>query len=139
MRIFVAGATGALGRPLIAGLLAKGHNVVALTRSPEKAQTLANQGVEPAIADVFDADAVQAAVKGAQPEVVIEQLTSLPKTYTGESMSAAAALNTRIRREGGQCAGGSASSWRASLPEAVDRILDDSRYWIGRRRNSLSF
>ncbi|MEH2361616.1 NAD-dependent epimerase/dehydratase family protein [Nostoc sp.] len=101
MKIFVAGATGAIGRPLIAQLLGLGHDVVALTRSPERARTLAEQGVEPAIADVFDADAVKAAITGAQPEVVIEQLTSLPKTYTSESMSAAAPLNTRIRREGG--------------------------------------
>ena len=101
MRIVVAGATGAIGRPLIAQLLAKGHDVIALTRSSEKAQTLAEQGVEPAIADVFDADAVKAAVTRAQPEVVIEQLTSYPKTYTRESMSAAAPLNTRIRLEGG--------------------------------------
>lgn len=101
MKIFVAGATGAIGRPLIAQLQAQEHDVVALTRSPEKAQTLTEQGVESAIADVFDADAVKAALKSAQPEVVIEQLTSLPKTYKGESMSAAAALNTRIRREGG--------------------------------------
>ncbi len=101
MKIFVAGATGAIGRPLIAQLLAQGHEVVALTRSLEKAQTLAEQGVELAIADVFDADAVKAAITRVQPEVVIEQLTSLPKTYTSESMSAASALNTRIRREGG--------------------------------------
>ena len=101
MKIFVAGATGAISRPLIAQLLAQGHEVVALTRSLEKAQTLAEQGVELAIADVFDADAVKAALVRAQPEVVIEQLTALPKTYSGESMSAAAALNTRIRREGG--------------------------------------
>ncbi|MEH2291097.1 NAD-dependent epimerase/dehydratase family protein [Nostoc sp.] len=101
MKIFVAGATGAIGRPLIAQLLAQGHEVVALTRSSEKAQTLAEQGVELAIADVFDADAVKAAITRTQPEVVIEQLTSLPKTYTNESMSAASALNTRIRREGG--------------------------------------
>ncbi|MEH1844793.1 MAG: NAD(P)-dependent oxidoreductase [Nostoc sp.] len=101
MKIFVAGATGVIGRPLIAQLLAKGHDVVGLTRSSENAQTIAEQGVEPAIADVFDADAVKAAINSVQPEVVIEQLTSLPKTYTGESMSAAAALNTRIRREGG--------------------------------------
>src|ERR671932_80207 len=101
MRIVVAGATGAIGRPLIAQLLAKGHDVIALTRSSEKAQTLAEQGVEPVIADVFDADAVKAAVTRAQPEVVIEQLTSYPKTYTRESMSAAAPLNTRIRLEGG--------------------------------------
>lgn len=101
MKIFVAGATGAIGRPLIAQLLAQGHEVVALTRSLEKAQTLAEQGLELAIADVFDADAVKAAITRVQPEVVIEQLTSLPKTYTSESMSAASALNTRIRREGG--------------------------------------
>ncbi|NEU78708.1 NAD(P)-dependent oxidoreductase [Nostoc sp. UIC 10630] len=101
MKIFVAGATGAIGRPLIAQLLAQGHEVVALTRSLEKAKTLAEQGVELAIADVFDADAVKAAITRTQPEVVIEQLTSLPKTYTSESMSAASALNTRIRREGG--------------------------------------
>jgi nucleoside-diphosphate-sugar epimerase len=101
MRIFVAGATGAIGRPLIAQLLTKGHDVVALTHSPEKARTLVEQGVEPIIADVFDADAVKGAVIHAQPEVVIEQLTSYPKTYTRESMSAAAALNTRIRLEGG--------------------------------------
>ena len=62
MKIFVAGGTGAIGRPLIAELLAKGHAVVALTRTPEKARALAKQGIEPAIADVFDADAVKAAV-----------------------------------------------------------------------------
>lgn len=97
----MAGATGAIGRPLIAQLCGLGHNVVALTHSPEKARTLAAQGVEPVIADIFDADAVKAAVVRAQPEVAIEQLTSLPKTYTGESISAAAPLNHRIRLEGG--------------------------------------
>src|ERR671932_2062694 len=101
MRIVVAGATGAIGRPLITQLLAKGHDVIALTRSSEKAQALAEQGIEPAIADVFDADAVKAAVSRAQPEIVIEQLTALPRTYTRESMSAAAFFNRRIRLEGG--------------------------------------
>lgn len=101
MRIFVAGATGAIGRPLIAQLHSVGHDVVALTRTPEKARILAEQGVEPAIANVFDADAVKAAIIRAQPEVVIEQLTALPKTYTPETMQVAAALNDRIRLEGG--------------------------------------
>ena len=59
------------------------------------------QGIEPAIADVFDSDAVKVAVSRAQPEVVIEQLTALPRTYTRQSMNAAAALNNRIRLEGG--------------------------------------
>ncbi len=101
MKIFVAGGTGAIGRPLIAELLAKGHDVAALTHSPEKAQALVEQGVEPVIADVFDTDAVKTALSRARPEVVIEQLTALPKTYTRQSMTAAAALNNRIRLEGG--------------------------------------
>jgi nucleoside-diphosphate-sugar epimerase len=101
MKIFVAGGTGVIGRPLIARLLAKGHAIVALTRSPEEAPGLRERGIEPAIADVFDTDAVKAVVSRAQPEVVIEQLTALPKTYTPESMQAAAPLNARIRLEGG--------------------------------------
>lgn len=101
MKIFVAGGTGVIGRPLVARLLAKGHTVVALVRSTEHTRALVEQGIEPAIADVFDSDAVKAAVTRAKPEVVIEQLTALPKTYTHESMSAAAPLNTRIRLEGG--------------------------------------
>src|SRR5215471_9173996 len=100
MKIFVAGGTGAIGRPLIAELLANGHALVALTRSPEKAQVFVEQGIEPAIADVFDTDAVKAVVSRAQPEIVIEQLTALPRTYTRESLSAAA-FNSRIRLEGG--------------------------------------
>ena len=65
MKIFVAGGTGAVGRPLIAELRAKGHALVALTRSPEQAQALVEQGIEPAIANVFDADAVKAVVSRA--------------------------------------------------------------------------
>ena len=101
MKVLVAGATGAIGRPLLATLLAGGHTVVALTRSPEKAGALVQQGVEPAVADVFDADAVKVAVGRAQPEVVIEQLTAHPRTYTRESMTTAAGFNTRLRVEGG--------------------------------------
>ncbi|HEY9622518.1 MAG TPA: NAD(P)-dependent oxidoreductase [Crinalium sp.] len=101
MKVFVAGGTGAIGRPTLNQLLARGHNVVALTRTQERAQSLAAQGIEPAIADVFDADAVKAAIAQAQPEVVIEQLTALPRTYTRESMNATEALNIRIRSEGG--------------------------------------
>jgi len=98
MKIFVAGGTGAIGRPLIAELLAKGHALVALTRSPKKAQALVEQGIEPALADVFDTDAVKAVVSRAQPEIVIEQLTALPRTYTRESMSAAAFNSHPFRR-----------------------------------------
>jgi uncharacterized protein YbjT (DUF2867 family) len=97
MKILVAGGTGAIGRPLLTELLAKGHAVVALTRSPEKAKALVEQGVEPAIADVFDPDAVKMVVGGARPEVVILQHTSQPKTNTPASQSAAAPTKKRRR------------------------------------------
>ena len=101
MKMFVAGGTGVIGRPLVARLLAKGHSVVALVRSDKNSEALVEQGIEPVVADVFDPDAVKAVVTRTQPEVVIEQLTALPRTYTRESMTAAAPLNTRIRLEGG--------------------------------------
>ena len=101
MKFFVAGGTGAIGRPLTAELLTRRHTIVALTRSADGAQALLERGIEPAIADVFDLDAIKTVLRRAQPEVVIEQLTALPKSYTAESMSAAAPFNTRIRLEGG--------------------------------------
>ena len=125
MKIFVAGGTGAIGRPLIAELLSKGHAVVALTRSAEKAQALTEQGIEPAIADVFDSDAVKAVVSRAQPEVVIEQLTALPRTYTRASLNAAAALNNRIRLEGG------ANVLAAAQAAGVRRYLRQSVAFYG--------
>src|SRR6185295_2953563 len=101
VKIFVAGGTGAIGRPLIAELLAKGHALVVLTRSQDKARALVDHGIEPAVADVFDPDAVKAVVGRAQADIVIEQLTALPRTYTRQSLTAAADFNTRIRVEGG--------------------------------------
>jgi nucleoside-diphosphate-sugar epimerase len=124
MKIFVAGGTGAIGRPLIAELLARGHAPVVLTRSPEKARALTEQGIEPAVADVFDGDAVKAVVARARPEVVIEQLTALPRTYTRESLSATGALNNRLRLEGG------ANVLAAARASGVRRYLRQSiAFW----------
>lgn len=78
MRVFVAGATGVIGRPLLRRLLEEGHEVVGTTRSRERAEGMRKQGVEPAILDARDTDALRAAVIESEPEVVINQLTSLP-------------------------------------------------------------
>ena len=124
MKVFIAGGTGAIGRPLITELLAQGHTVAALTRSEEKARALAERGVEPAIGDVFDTDAVTAVLLRARPDVVIEQLTALPRTYTQESMRAAAVFNQRIRLEGG------ASVLAAAQAAGVRRYLRQSiAFW----------
>ena len=61
MRIFVAGATGAIGTPLVRALVANGHDVIGMTRSPAKADTLRAAGATPVIADALDRDAVLAA------------------------------------------------------------------------------
>jgi nucleoside-diphosphate-sugar epimerase len=78
VRVFVAGATGAIGRPLIERLREAGHEVVGTTRTDQRAETIRALGAEPAILDVRDTEALRAAVTHARPEVVINQLTRLP-------------------------------------------------------------
>jgi nucleoside-diphosphate-sugar epimerase len=99
MRVFVAGATGAIGRPLVAQLLAAGHEVTGMTRSPERAEALRRAGAEAAVCDVFDADGVRAAMAAARPEAVVHQLTDLPAAYTNDRAALTAGTN-RLRREG---------------------------------------
>jgi 2-alkyl-3-oxoalkanoate reductase len=101
MRIFLAGATGAIGRPLIARLLARGHRVVGMTSSVRGLAILRENGADGLVADALDTQAVRAAIEKARPDVVIEELTSLPKHYTPEEMRAAAERDRQVRLEGG--------------------------------------
>jgi nucleoside-diphosphate-sugar epimerase len=77
MRVFVAGATGALGRHLVPGLVAAGHEVTATTRTPGKVAQLREAGAEPVVVDGLDREAVIAAVLAARPEVIVHQMTAL--------------------------------------------------------------
>jgi hypothetical protein len=77
MRVFVAGATGALGQHLVPGLVAAGHEVTATTRTPGKVAQLREAGAEPVVVDGLDREAVIAAVLAAGPEVVVHQMTAL--------------------------------------------------------------
>src|SRR5688572_2270655 len=77
MRIFVAGATGAIGRRLVPLLVAAGHDVVGMTRSHEKAVALRELGAEAVVADALDREAVIEAVRAARPEAVVHQLTAI--------------------------------------------------------------
>jgi nucleoside-diphosphate-sugar epimerase len=79
MRVFVAGGSGAIGVPLIRQLVAAGHQVTALTRTPGNADRLRTLGAVPAIADALDADALGRAVAAARPTHVIHELTAIPK------------------------------------------------------------
>jgi nucleoside-diphosphate-sugar epimerase len=78
MRVFVAGATGAIGRPLVAQLREAGHEVVGTTRSPERAGRISDRGATPVVLDARDTDALRGAVIEARPDVVVNQLTALP-------------------------------------------------------------
>jgi nucleoside-diphosphate-sugar epimerase len=78
MRIFVAGATGALGRPVVRRLTEVGHEVTGMTRSPEKRTLLEGLGARPVVADALDAAAAQRAVSEARPDAVLNLLTALP-------------------------------------------------------------
>jgi nucleoside-diphosphate-sugar epimerase len=99
-RIFLAGASGAIGRRLGRLLRDAGHEVTGTTRSAAKADALREIGVEPVIVDVFDADALARAVRTARPSTVIHQLTDLPPGLDPARMDEAIARNARLRREG---------------------------------------
>lgn len=77
MRIFIAGATGAIGRRLVPRLIGAGHSVTGLTRTPGKAALLRELGAAPVVADALDQRAVRAAVNAARPDVIVHELTSL--------------------------------------------------------------
>ena len=100
MRILIAGATGAIGRPLVRRLRANQHEVFALARSPESVPAFKEIGVEAIIADALDAAAVKATVGRIRPEAVINKLTSLPRHYTPAEMTAAAERDRKVRLEG---------------------------------------
>jgi uncharacterized protein YbjT (DUF2867 family) len=82
MKVFVAGATGAIGRQLVPMLVERGHDVVATTRSPEKAGALRAMGSEPVIADALDREGIVDAVVRAAPEAVVHQATALTGVST---------------------------------------------------------
>jgi nucleoside-diphosphate-sugar epimerase len=99
MRVFLAGATGVIGTPLVPRLLEAGHEVTAMTRSVLRASQLEAAGADPVVCDVFDADGVRAAMADAPPDAVIHQLTSLPPRLDWGNPSVFDA-NNRVRTEG---------------------------------------
>lgn len=100
MRIFLAGATGAIGRRLVPMLVANGHHVTGMTRSMGKQDALRAAGAEPIVCDALDAEALAAAVREARPQAVVHQLTALPKRIDPRKIERDFALNDRLRGEG---------------------------------------
>ena len=105
MKVFVAGATGVLGRTLVPQLVARGHEVVGMTRSGSKQDLVRSLGARPVVADALDPDAVAQAVACAEPEVIVHQLTALSGKLSARDMrhperAPMAVMTNRLRSEG---------------------------------------
>jgi nucleoside-diphosphate-sugar epimerase len=135
MRVFVAGATGAIGRPLVLQLVAAGHEVTGTTRSEERAEAVRAAGARAVVCDALDPDALRAAVEQAAPEVVVHQLTALPHRFDPRDKEIYAATN-RVRGEGtrnlieaARAAGARRLVWQsiafAYRPAAQPEVMDE--------------
>ena len=100
MRILLAGATGAIGRPLINCLKEAGHTVFGLARSPQSARIVVETGAEAVTGDALNAASVRAAIERVRPQAIINELTSLPRHYTPAEMKAAAERDRKVRTVG---------------------------------------
>ncbi len=124
MKVLLAGATGAIGTPLIGKLLGDGHAVFGMTQSSERAADLNAKGAEAIVADVLDAASVSEAVSRVRPVAIINELTSLPKHYTPEEMKAAAPRDAEVRIKG------NANLLAAARAANCRRyILQSAAYW----------
>jgi nucleoside-diphosphate-sugar epimerase len=100
MRIFVAGATGAVGRRLVPVLLSAGHSVTGLTRTPQKAKLIRSLGAEAVVADGLDAKAIHAAIVSAKPDVIVHEMTDLKEASDLRHFDRFFAASNRLRTQG---------------------------------------
>jgi nucleoside-diphosphate-sugar epimerase len=124
VKVLIAGATGAIGRPLVRYLSGAHHSIYALVRSPASARVVNELGTEPVIADALDLASVRAAMARIRPDAVINELTSLPSHYTAEEMRAVAERDRKVRIEGNR-------NLLAALREMGVRryLLQSSAFW----------
>src|SRR5262245_25046185 len=124
MKIFLAGATGAIGRRLVPLLLNARHYVIGTTRSTTKVDGLRAAGAEPVVVDVFDAQALSEAVLEAHPDIIVNQLTDLPPGLDPSQMTEGTQRNARMRSQGTQ------NLISAALCAGVRRVIAQSIAWM---------
>jgi 2-alkyl-3-oxoalkanoate reductase len=131
MKVFVAGASGAIGRPLVRQLVAGGHEVTGMTRREERVEEIRAAGAKAVVCDVFDSEALQAAVKEASPEAVVHMLTALPARIDWKGDDPLAATN-RVRTEGTRnlIAAARAAGARRVVAESVAFLYAPQGDWV---------
>ena len=131
MRVFVAGASGVVGLPLVRQLAEAGHEVTGTTRREERAGSIREAGAEAVVLDVFDSEALRDAVAAAEPEVVVNQLTSLPQRYDPRKASFYEATD-RVRAEGGRnlLAAARAAGARRFLTQSICFLYAPEGDWV---------
>jgi nucleoside-diphosphate-sugar epimerase len=137
MRVFVAGATGVIGRRLVPKLVAAGHEVTGMTRSGEEAAGLRNAGARAVLADALDQAAVDETMLEAAPEAVVHQLTSLPREPDFREQAFAA--TNRLRTEGTRILVGAARAAGASrlVAQSIAFMYEPTGDWIKREDDPL--
>ena len=130
MKIFVAGASGAIGQPLIAELIRQGHTVTGMTHSDAGAEKLSKAGAAVARVSAFDAPALEEALRRSSAEAVIDELTALPKHPS--DLAAAAPGDRKLRLEGG------GNLFRAAQAAGVRRYLQQASGFFLRAGNGLA-
>jgi len=132
MRVFVAGASGAIGRPLVRQLLAAGHEVTGMTRREENAEAIRAAGAAAVLCNVFDAAVLERAVGEASPEVVIHELTALPPRLDPKAKDDPLAPTNRLRIEGTRnlIAAAKAAGARRLIAESVAFFYVPEGDWV---------
>jgi nucleoside-diphosphate-sugar epimerase len=100
MTIFLAGASGAIGKRLVPKLVSGGHRVIATTRTPEKVESLRDEGADPVVVNGLDRDALMKAVVMSRPEVIVHEMTSIGPIRSFRNLDAEFAITNRLRTEG---------------------------------------
>jgi nucleoside-diphosphate-sugar epimerase len=126
MRVFVAGASGAIGSRLVPQLIEAGHDVVGTHTSPASAELLWTLGARPVALDLLDARAVREAVLAASPDAVIHQATALGDVSFGRSLDRTFAKTNRLRTEGTEAL--VAAAWEAGVRRLVAQSFASYRY-----------
>jgi nucleoside-diphosphate-sugar epimerase len=125
--IFLAGASGAIGRRLAPMLIERGWLVFGTTRKPDRMKAMQDSGVEPLLVDVFDRDLLTQLMRDIRPDIVMHQLTDLPYALDAGQMAAALVRNARIRNEGTRhlVAAATAAGCRRIIAQSLAFIYDE--------------